>query len=481
MIPYLKELGVTAVEFMPVHQYDPQEGSRWGYMTLNFFTPHHAYARNSDAESAAQKFRELVKALHEADIEVILDVVYNHATEGDQNGPTYSFRGIDNTTYYSLEADRLSRYFNFSACGNDLRTSHPAVRRLVVDSLRYWAIEMGVDGFRFDLASVFMRDDEGNLNYHDPAIISAISADETLAGVRLIAEPWQGESGGGYVLGRAFPGLTWQQWNGKFRDGVRRFVKGDGGLVPSIMTRLHGSTDLFPGDRANSFRPSQSINFVTCHDGFTLYDLVSIAATSRTAGTAMGGRGEVPPEVARLRRRQIKNFCCLLMLSNGAPMFVAGDEFMNTQRGNDNPYNEDGEIVWLDWRRLDTNRDVFRFFKSMIAFRKAHPSIGRSTFWENDVRWRGVSTSPDLSYTSHTLAFLLRGASLDDSDLYVMINCCWQDLDFSVAEGEAHEWFRAVDTSSESPDDILEPERQKPLPSLHYTVRARSVVILVRG
>ena len=189
----------------------------------------------------------------------------------------------------------------------------------------------------------------------------------------------------------------------------------------------------------------------------------------------------MPPEVARLRRRQIKNFCCLLMLSNGAPMFVAGDEFMNTQRGNDNPYNEDGEIIWLDWRRLDTNRDVFRFFKSMIAFRKAHPSIGRSTFWENDVRWRGVSTSPGLSYTSHTLAFFLRGASLDDSDLYVMINCCWQDLDFSVAEGEAHEWFRAVDTSSESPDDILEPERQKPLPSLHYTVRARSVVILVRG
>ena len=338
-----------------------------------------------------------------------------------------------------------------------------------------------MDGFRFDLASVFMRDDEGNLNYHDPAIISAISADETLAGVRLIAEPWQGEPGGGYVLGRAFPGLTWQQWNGKFRDDVRRFVKGDDGLVPSLMTRLHGSTDLFPGDLANAFRPSQSINFVTCHDGFTLYDLVSYRSDEQHSwNCGWEGGAEVPPEVARLRRRQIKNFCCLLMLSNGAPMFVAGDEFMNTQRGNDNPYNEDGEIVWLDWRRLDANRDVFRFFKNMIAFRKAHPSIGRSTFWENDVRWHGVSTSPDLSYTSHTLAFFLRGASLDDSDLYVMINCYRQDLVFSVAEGEAHEWFRAVDTSSESPDDILEPERQKPLPSLHYTVRARSVVVLVR-
>src|SRR5271154_2878973 len=406
MIPYLKDLGVTAVELMPVHQYDPQEGSYWGYMTLGFFAPHHAYARNSDAEAAAAEFKAMVKALHAADIEVILDVVYNHTTEIDQTGPTYSFRGIDNSTYYALDLNDLSRYFNFSACGNDLRTSHPAVRRFVVDSLRYWATEMGVDGFRFDLASVFMRDDAGNLNYHDPAIISAISADAILADRRLIAEPWQGELGGGDVLGRAFSGLTWQEWNGEFRDDVRQSVRGDGGLVSSLMPRLHGSSDLFPNNLPNACRPSQSINFVTSHDGLCLYDLVAYTnGVQASWNCGWEGDADVPPEVAALRKRQIKNFCCLLMLASGVPMLAAGDEFMNTQRGNDNPYNQDGEVVWLDWRRLDANPDIFRFFKTMIAFRKAHPSIGRSTFWNDDVRWHGVSTHPDQSYSSHTLAF----------------------------------------------------------------------------
>jgi len=482
MIPYLKDLGVTAVELMPVHQYDPQEGSYWGYMTLGFFAPHHAYARNSEAEAAAGEFKAMVEAFHAADIEVILDVVYNHTTESDQNGPTYSFRGIDNSTYYALDPNDLSRYFNFSACGNDLRTSHPAVRRFVVDSLRYWASEMGVDGFRFDLASVFMRDDAGNLNYHDPAIISAISADATVAGLRLIAEPWQGEFGGGYVLGRAFPGMTWQQWNGKFRDDVRHFVKGDNGLVSALMTRLQGSPDLFPDDLPHACRPQQSVNFVTSHDGLCLYDMVAYTNGGQASwNCGWEGDADVPPEVAALRKRQIKNFCCLLMLASGVPMLVAGDEFMNSQRGNDNPYNEDGEIVWLDWRRLDTNRDIFRFFKTMIAFRKAHPSIGRSTFWNDDVRWHGVSTSPDESYSSHTLAFLLAGGRLQDCDIYTMINCYWEDLDFTIPKGQAHEWSRVVDTSRESPNDILEPGTQERLVSLRYRVRARSVVVLIRG
>jgi len=480
MIPYLKDLGVTAVELMPVHQYDPQEGSHWGYMTLGFFAPHHLYARDPDAEAAAVEFRTMVKALHAADIEVILDVVYNHTTEGDQNGPTYSFRGIDNSTYYALDPNDLSRYVNFSACGNDLRTAHPAVRRLVVDSLRYWASEMGVDGFRFDLASVFMRDDAGNLNYQDPSIISEISSDPVLAGVRLIAEPWQGEFGSGYVLGRAFPGLTWQQWNGKFRDDIRRFVKGDNGLVSALITRLHGSTDLFPNDLPNAFRPHQSVNFVTCHDGLCLYDMVSYTNEGQASWNC-GWEGEagVPPGVTTLRKRQIKNFCCLLMLANGAPMLVAGDEFMNTQRGNDNPYNEDGEIVWLDWRRLGENPDIFRFFKSMIAFRKAHPSIGRSTFWDDDVRWHGVTADSDKSYYSHSLAFLLRGGRLRDADIYAMINCYWEDLDFTVQAGRADEWLRVVDTSLDSPKDILEPGEEEPIASLRYTVRARSAVVLV--
>lgn len=481
MVSYLKDLGVTAVELMPVHQYDPQEGSHWGYMTLGFFAPHHAYARDSDAEAAAGEFRAMVKALHAADIEVILDVVYNHTTENDQNGPTYSFRGIDNSTYYALNPNDLSQYVNFSACGNDLRTAHPAVRRLVVDSLRYWACEMGVDGFRFDLASVFMRDDAGNLNYQDPSIISEISGDPVLADVRLIAEPWQGEFGSGYVLGRAFPGLTWQQWNGKFRDDVRRFVKGDNGLVSSLMTRLHGSTDLFPNDLPNAFRPHQSVNFVASHDGLCLYDMVSYTNEGQTSwNCGWEGDASVPPEVAALRKRQIKNFCCLLMLANGAPMLVAGDEFMHTQRGNDNPYDEDGEIVWLDWRRLAANPDMVRFFKTMIAFRKAHPSIGRSTFWDNDVRWHGVAADPDQSYSSHALAFFLRGGRLHDADIYAMINCYWEDLDFAVQEGQADEWLRVVDTSQDSPKDILEPESAERLTSLRYRVRARSVVVLIR-
>ncbi len=481
MIPYLKDLGVTAVELMPIHQYDPQEGSHWGYMTLAFFAPHHLYAREGDAHVAATEFREMVDALHAADIEVILDVVYNHTTESDQRGPAFSFRGIDNSTYYALEPTDLSRYVNFSACGNDLRTAHPAVRRLVVDSLRYWTAEMGVDGFRFDLASIFMRDDSGALNYQDPSIISEISGDAVLANVRLIAEPWQGEPGGGYVLGRAFPGLTWQQWNGQFRDDVRRFVKGDEGLVPALMTRLHGSTDLFPDDLPTAFRPRQSVNFVTCHDGLCLYDLVSYTNDGQASwNCGWEGEADVPVEIVALRKRQVKNFCCLLLLANGVPMFVAGDEFMRTQRGNANPYNEDNETVWLDWRRLEVNQDIFGFFKNMIAFRKAHPSIGRSSFWEGDVRWHGVGAQPDQSYVSHTLAFFLQGAYLSDADLYVMINAYWEDLDFTIQEGQAAQWRRVVDTSLDTPADILEPGREERLSSLRYKVGARSVVVLTR-
>ena len=260
MIPYLKELVVTAVELMPVRQYDPEEGSHWGYMPLGFFAPHHLYATDGNAHAAPSEFREMVEALHRAGIEVILDVVYNHTTEGDRGGPTYSFRGIDNSTYYALDPNDLSQYHNFSACGNDLRTAHPLVRKLIIDSLRFWANEMGVDGFRFDLASIFMRDSSGPLNYKDPAIIAEITGD-LAKHVRLIAEPWQGEPGSGYVLGRSFPGLGWQQWNGKFRDDLRGFVKGDNGLVSAVMTRLHGSTDLFPDDLANANRPWQSVNF----------------------------------------------------------------------------------------------------------------------------------------------------------------------------------------------------------------------------
>ncbi|MGD0291670.1 MAG: isoamylase [Candidatus Binataceae bacterium] len=481
MVPYLKELGVTAVELMPVHQCDLQEGSHWGYMPLGFFAPHHLYAENADAHAAPAEFREMVEALHRAGIEVILDVVYNHTTEGDRSGPTYSFRGIDNSTYYALDHNDLSQYVNFSACGNDLRNAHPLVRKLVFDSLHYWATEIGIDGFRFDLASIFMRDSSGSLNYHDPAIIAEITG-YFAKNVRLIAEPWQGEPGSGYVLGRSFPGLGWQQWNGKFRDDLRGFVKGDNGLVSAVMTRLYGSTDLFPDDLANASRPSQSVNFVTCHDGMCLNDLVSYTNDSQGSwNCGWEGDSDVPEDVIALRKRQVKNFFALLMLANGTPMFRAGDEFMNTQCGDPNPYRRDDETVWLDWRRLELNRDIFRFFKQMIAFRKCHPSIGRSGFWRDQVHWYGVTGQPDLSHDSHTLAFFLSGSQVGDDDLYVMINAFWQNLDFVVQEGTAEEWLRVIDTSRSAPEDISEPERRESLSSIRYKVAARSVVVLMRS
>jgi isoamylase len=481
MIPYLKDLGITAVELMPVHQCDPQEGSYWGYMPMAFFAAHHLYATDGDAHAAATEFREMVDALHGAGIEVIVDVVYNHTAEGDHTGPTYSFCGIDNPSYYALAPGDLGVYLNFSACGNDLRTAHPLVRMLVLDSLNYWATEMNVDGFRFDLASIFMRESDGSLNYEDPAIIAEISVYLGLKNLRLIAEPWQGQPGGGYVLGRSFPGLAWQQWNGRFRDDVRRFVKGDEGLVPALMTRIYGSTDLFPDDLTNAFRPYQSVNYVTCHDGFSLNDLVCYSSDSEGSwNCGWEGESDVPDEVLALRKRQVKNFCCLLMLANGAPMFRAGDEFMNTQRGEGNPYNKDDDTVWLDWRRLDRNSDIFRFFKNMIAFRKAHPSIGRSRFWRDDVRWYGVNGQTDLTYYSHSLAFFLNGSIAVDDDLYVMINAFWQDLDFTVQEGAVEDWLRVIDTSRNSPEDIVEPDSGQPLSSINYKLSARSVAVLVR-
>ncbi len=484
-IPYLKELGVTVIELLPVHQFDPQEGSYWGYMTLHFFSPHHSYA----CGDPAAEFKTMVKAFHEAGIEVLLDVVYNHTAEGDETGPTYSFRGIDNSSYYLLLPDRR-RYVNDTGCGNTMRTAHPIVRSLVVESLRHWAQEMHVDGFRFDLASIFSRASDGTHDLESPAAISEISYVGYMNDVRLIAEAWDISA---YQLGRGFPGFTWLQWNGKFRDDIRAFVKGDLGKVGDLMSRLYGSDDLFPDTTTETYHPFQSVNFITAHDGFCLYDLVAYNRKhneanghNNTDGTDdnrswnCGYEGDegVPPDVLALRRRQVKNFCCLLMLANGTPMLVAGDEFMNTQRGNNNPYNQDNEITWLDWDLLERNREIFRFFKLMIAFRKAHPSIGRWQFWREDVRWHGVGREVDLSRDSHTLAYFLRGSAVGDDNLYVMINAFWEDLTFRIQDGEAQEWLRVVDTSLPSPDDIRERGTEPRLASLDYRVKARSVVVL---
>jgi isoamylase len=482
---------VTAVELQPVFQSDPEEGSFWGYMPLNFFSPHHGYARAGDAVSHINEFKAMVKAFHEADIEVILDVVYNHTTEGDESGPTYCFRGIDNAVYYLLQKDRRL-YRNDTGVGNVLECAHPYVRLIITDSLSFWAREMRVDGFRFDLASIFTRDMEGKIDLKDPPIVTEIRVHPDLTDVELIAEAWDLST---YQLGKSFPGLFWRQWNGQYRDDIRSFVRGDPGMVATLMTRLYGSNDLFPDELENVFRPSQSVNFVTAHDGFCLYDLVSYDrkhnednGNDNTDGTDSnvswncGWEGDqgVPPEVRALRKQQIKNFCALLFLSNGTPMMRAGDEFMNTQKGNNNPYNQDNEITWLDWDLLEENRDMFRFFKLMIAFRKDHQSLGRSRFWREDVRWYGVGRDVDMAFDSRSLAFCLRGASEEDDDIYVMINAGKEDLLFTIQEGEAREWLRVADTSEPSPLDINEPGRETTLTGLEYPVKARSVVVLRR-
>jgi glycogen operon protein len=488
-IPYLKTLGVTAVELMPVQQCDPQEGSFWGYMPLNFFSPHQDYAAGGNNESAIEEFRSMVDAFHENGIEVWLDVVYNHTSEGGPTGPTYSYRGIDNQSYYLMTGDRV-HYRNDTGCGNTLRCDHPVVRSMILESLLFWINRMKIDGFRFDLASVFTRRSDGSLDLENPSLISDISFLGARHGVRMIAEAWDIES---YLLGRAFPGLNWRQWNGKYRDDLRDFVRGISGRVGALMQRLYGSDDLFPDNPESSYRPFQSVNFITAHDGFCLYDLVSYnnkhnlanghANTdgnddNRSWNCGWEGDEHAPEDVLALRRRQVRNFFCLLMLSNGTPMFCAGDEFLATHKGNNNPYNQDNEINYLDWDLLEKNRDVFRFFQGMIAFRKSHPSIARSQFWRGDVSWYGSrSKDPDFSPGGQTLAYCLRGAGLDDDDIYVMINASAHEVRFEVQEGEPRNWLLVADTGLPSPRDYTEPEQRKRLKSAEYVVGARSIAV----
>jgi isoamylase len=489
-IPYLKELGVTSVELMPVYQRDPQDDDYWGYMPLNFFAPHSQYASTRGHHRQHLEFKNMVNALHQAGMGIILDVVYNHTCEGDNRGPIYSYKGLDCAAYYMLSSDPVNPFANYSGTGNTLNFGQPHVRKMVVDSLRYWRKEMHIDGFRFDLASVFSRDADGSLNWGDAPIFSEIASDPDLGRLRLIAEPWDTAA---YQLGRGFPGSTWRQWNGRFRDDVRRFVKSDAGMVPDLMRRIYGSDDLFPDSRTHAYHAYQSVNFITSHDGFTLYDLVSYDrkrnwangnnnqdGTDYNLSWNCGHEGDeaAPADVLALRRKQVKNFCCLLLLSNGTPMLRAGDEFLNTQYGNNNPYNQDNEISWLDWSQLSANGDIFRFFKNMIAFRKAHPSIGRSRFWREDVSWYGTGYAVDLSGPSRSLAFCLHGASQADDDIYVIINAYWEELVFHIQEGTPQEWKRIVDTSLPSPDDFS--ERDLPLATAEYRVAPRSIVVLLR-
>jgi isoamylase len=488
-IPYLKDLGVTVVELMPVFQRDPQEGDYWGYMPLNFFSPHAQYASDHYQDQHLE-FKHMVKAFHEAGIGIVLDVVYNHTCEGDHRGPIYSYKGLGSASYYMMTSDPANPYANYSGTGNTLNFGKSHVRKMVMDSLRYLKKEMHIDGFRFDLASVFSRNADGSLNWGHAPIFAEIASDPELGSLRLIAEPWDT---GAYQLGRGFPGITWLQWNGRFRDDVRRFVKGDAEMVPDLMRRIYGSDDFFPDDRPDAYHAYQSVNYVTSHDGFTLYDLVSYnekhnGANGQNNQDGMNenyswnsgheGDAGAPAEVLALRRKQVKNFFCLLMLSNGTPMFRAGDEFLNTQFGNNNPYNQDNITGWLDWSQLQSNQDVFRFFKSMIAFRKSHPTLSRSRFWREDVAWYGTGVTADLSPDSHSLTFCLHGASHDDQDIYVMINAYWENLEFHIQEGTASEWTRIVDTALPTPNDFS--NSSEPLKTLVYLVAPRSVVVLLQ-
>ncbi|XZE53918.1 glycogen debranching protein [Planctomycetaceae bacterium SH139] len=488
-IPYLKELGITAVELMPIFQYDPQEGNFWGYMPLNFFAPHSQYA--TEPHHAAHELRTMIKALHAAGIEVLLDVVFNHTAEGNSNGPCYSYKGIDNSTYYIISADTDKVYANYTGTGNTLHTKNRQVSRIILDSMRSWISEYHADGFRFDLASVFNRHGDGSVSTDESGLVASIRADPWLGNVRLIAEPW--DAAGLHQLGTAFPGKRWRQWNSYFRDDVRRAVRGDAGLVSGLMRRLYGSDDLFPDTLMDACHPFQSINYVCSHDGFTLYDQVSYNERHNwTNGEenrdghqenyswncGWEGDEEVPDEVLWLRLQQVKNFCCLLMLANGTPMFRAGDEFLHTQKGNNNPYNQDNELTWLDWNRLETYRDHHRFFRQMIAFRKAHPSIARSRYWREDVRWYGTGPTVDWSESSRHFAYSLAGQSQQDIDLYVMINLESQARTFTIQEYQDDRWRLVVDTSQASPNDIYEAGDEPLVREQEFQLRPRSIVVL---
>ncbi|MEM7675591.1 MAG: isoamylase [Myxococcota bacterium] len=478
-IPHLKELGVTTVELLPIQQFDPDEPNYWGYMTLGFFAVHAGYAH----EDADRELKEMVRALHAEGIEVVLDVVYNHTTEEDEAGPTYSFRGLDNATYY-LQTDDGRGYRDDAGTGNVLKTAHPQVARLILDSLRYWATEFHIDGFRYDLASIFSRDIAGQPNPF-ATLAPAISHDPILAPLHHIAEPWDL---GAYQVGTSFPEPSWAQWNDHFRDDIRRFVKSDPGHVEALVYRLCGSPDLFPPDLPHARAAAQSINFVVAHDGFCLNDLVSYNGKHNAANgqdnrdgsdnnnswnCGFEGEDGAPVEVMHLRRRQRKNLIALLMLSNGVPMMYMGDEFANTQQGNNNPYNQDNDVTWLDWTRRHHFDDLVRFTRKMVAFRH-HYGFGRPRAWTSeDVQWHGIDAQPDLSFASRSLAYRLR---CEAGDVYAMINAYWGPLSFRLQHPGP--WRKTIDTMNPSPSDIIDP-KDAPLVENEVRVGPRSIVVLV--
>ena len=497
-IPYLQQLGITAVELLPVFQFDAQDCpvglvNYCGYAPVSFFAPHQAYSSCRDRIGPIEEFRDMVKALHRAGIEVILDVVFNHTAEGDHNGPTLSFRGLDNTAYYILESDR-SRYANYSGTGNTLNANHPIVRRMILDSLRHWAVEMHVDGFRFDLASILSRDSSGQV-MPNPPVLWDIESDPALAGTKLIAEAW--DAAGLYQVG-SFIGDSWKEWNGRFRDDVRSFLRGDEHSVNRFADRLVGSPEIY-GHKDRE--PEQSINFVTCHDGFTLNDLVSYNQKHNEANGEnnldgandnrswnCGAEGPTDaPVIERLRGRQIKNFLTITMLSLGVPMILMGDEVRRTQHGNNNAYCQDNETSWFDWTLVTKHVELHRFVKLLIARRllrddeheRRRVSLNQLMRQANKA-WHGVKLGqPDWSDCSHSIAL---SAEIRKQGLmfHLIVNAYWEQLDFELPapSNSSTTWRRWIDTSLDMPDDIVEWQTASPISGSVYRTGPRSVTVL---
>jgi isoamylase len=499
-IPYLKDLGITAVELLPVFQFDQQDAPEglvnyWGYSPVSFFVPHKAYSFRKDHLGLIDEFRDMVKALHRAGIEVILDVVFNHTAEGDHTGPTLCYRGLENAAYYLLQEER-SRYANYTGTGNTLNANQPIVRRLIVDSLHYWVETMHVDGFRFDLASILSRGEDGR-PLANPPILWDIESDPVLDGTKLIAEAW--DAAGLYQVG-SFIGDSWKEWNGQFRDDVRRFIKADRGTVTRLARRLLGSPDIYGHQERE---PEKSINFVTCHDGFTLNDLVSYNDKQNAANGEDNRDGsqknlswncgiEGPaddPEVERLRTRQVKNFLTLTLLAVGAAMVLMGDEVRRTQRGNNNAYCQDNEISWFDWTGLEQHAELHRFTRLLLRLRSMRDLARREgdltlneLLGQARISWHGVKLhQPDWSDDSHSLALTFN--SLEGRFfIHVILNAYWEPLTFELPplEGNLHQgWHRAIDTALPRPHDISEGPADAPLVrDKTYLTQPRSVVLL---
>lgn len=498
-IPYLTDLGITAVELMPVYQFDAQDApvdleNYWGYSPMSFFAPHGAYSSRAEPLGCLDEFRDMVKALHKAGIEVILDVVYNHTAEGGAGGPTFSFKGLDNRFYYLL-SDDFSQYADYTGTGNTLNSNFAVVRRMIGDSLRYWVSEMHIDGFRFDLAAVLTRDEHGMPNNNAP-ILWDIDSDPVLAGRKLIAEAW--DAGGLYLVG-SFGGDRWKEWNGRFRDDVRCFLKSDRDTVLNLRQRLVGSPDIYMKQR---HPPEQSVNFVTCHDGFTLNDVFSFNEKHNEANGENNRDGSSDnhswncgveghtddPEIEHLRARQIRNALALTLLSVGTPLLLMGDEVRRTQLGNNNAYCQNNELSWLDWSLCEKHADLHRFVQLLIQLRLRFAANPRGSFLSladflerAKIQWDGVQLdAPDLSRDSHSLAAT---AYIEhEGGFHLMVNSYWEPLNFSlppIPDG-CGPWRRLIDTFQDASPISLEQEAEA-RPRTAYEVQSRSIVLMMTG